>query len=133
MDVFCLTTSLWDILDMERMCLHVLQNTVCSASLSCLIDFWWLDALALYPDGRRLYRSLDRFRRRMRLIDFQKNDILTRTGMKRTRLMPVFLSLNLNQCLYLSLKIAFESFALKIILQSNDILQPFLTNPSLHR
>ncbi len=74
--------------------------------------------LLLYPDGRRLYRSLDRFRRRMRLIDFQKNDILTRTGMKRTRFMPVFSSLNINQCLYLSLKIAFEPFTLKVILQS---------------
>ncbi len=115
---FCLTASLLDILDMERMCPHVLQNTLCPTSLSCLIDFWWLDALALYPDGRRLYRSLDRFRRRMRLIDFQKNDIFTRTGMKRTRFMPVFSSLNINERLYLSLKIAFEPFTLKVILQS---------------
>lgn len=118
---------------MERMCPHVLQNTLCPTSLSYLIDFWWLDALALYPDGRRLYRSLDRFRRRMRLIDFQKNDIFTRTGMKRTRFMPVFSSLNINERLYLSLKIAFEAFALKVILQSQDILQAFLTNSSLHR
>lgn len=130
---FCLITSLWDILDMERMCLHVLQITLCPASLSCLIDFWWLDALALHPDGRCLYRTLDRFRPCVRLVDLQKNDILTRTGMKRTRFMPVFSSLNINQRLYLSLKIAFEAFTLKVILQSNDILQPFLTNSSLHR
>ncbi len=53
--------------------------------------------------------------------------------MKRTRFMPVFSSLNINQCLYLSLKIAFEAVTLKIILQSQDIIQPFLTDTLLHR
>ncbi len=130
---FCVTTFIWDILDIERMCLLVLQNILCPTSLSCLINFWWFDVLALYPDGGRLHRASRRFDTCMRLIDFQKNDILTRTGMKRTRFMPVFSSLNLNQRLYLSIKIAFEAFTLKVIFQSQDILQPFLTNSSLHR
>ena len=85
MDIFCLTASLWDILDKERMCLYVILDAVCPPTSARFLDFRGFDAVALHPDRGHLYRALDRFRPCMRLIDFQKNDILTRTGMKRVR------------------------------------------------